>query len=270
MKDTYITTAIGMSDQRRSERNKNEKTEKTDFSLSPPLQLTERLQASTPSKSISAEELNLDKEISEMETSIRQAESQLEDLEAKSRLRAKQDQDRLSEMKKQLDRKQKKLKSAQEEGEKKLLTLLKLQISEIMTNYYMYHFLNFDTQFDIIVMWSLILLMFFLMATKSNMVPNAAHQFDAKKQLTRGDIKVYYSMLIVNIKWSKTRLFGYLHEIPISAISKSCLCPVQAYKNMLSCVPATANDPAFCVSNKNHLLSFSKKVRTTDFFVWKR
>ena len=68
-------------------------------------------------------------------------------------------------------------------------------------------------------------------------------------------------MLIVNIKWSKTKLFGYLHEIPISAISKSCLCPVQAYKNMLSCVPATANDPAFCVSNKNHLLSFSKKLR---------
>ena len=82
------------------------------------------------------------------------------------------------------------------------------------------------------------------------MVPNAAHQFDAKKQLTRGDIKVYNSMLIVTIKWSKTRQFGYSHEIPISAISKSCLCPVQAYKNMLSCVPATANDPAFCVSNK--------------------
>ena len=31
------------------------------------------------------------------------------------------------------------------------------------------------------------------------MVPNAAHQFDAKKQLTRGEIKVYNSMLIVNI-----------------------------------------------------------------------
>ena len=55
------------------------------------------------SKSISAEELNLDKKISEMETSICQAESQLEDLEAKSRLRAKQD--KLSKMKKQLDRK---------------------------------------------------------------------------------------------------------------------------------------------------------------------
>ena len=78
-----------MSDQRRSERNKNEKTEKTDLSLPSPLQLTKRLQASTPSKSISAEEMNFDKEISEMETPIRQAESQLEHLEAKSRLRAK-------------------------------------------------------------------------------------------------------------------------------------------------------------------------------------
>ena len=115
-----------MSSQRRSERNKTEKTEKTDFSLPPPLKLTERLQSSTPSKSISAEELNLDKVISEMETSIRQAESQLEELEAKSRLRAKQDQDRLSEMKKQLDSKQKKLKSAQEEGEKKTSGIVKV------------------------------------------------------------------------------------------------------------------------------------------------
>ena len=49
------------------------------------------------------------------------------------------------------------------------------------------HFLNFDTQFDIAI-WSLILLVFFLMARKSNMVPNAANQFDAKKQLIRGDI----------------------------------------------------------------------------------
>ena len=71
-----------MSGQRRSERSKNEKREKTDLSLPPPLQLTERLQASTPSKSIYAEELNLDKEINEMETSICQAESQLEHLEA--------------------------------------------------------------------------------------------------------------------------------------------------------------------------------------------
>ena len=83
-----------------------------------------RVYKRTASKSISAEELNLDKEISEIETSICQAESQLEDLEAKSRLRAKQD--KLSKVKKQLDRKQKKLKSAQEEGEKKTFDIVKV------------------------------------------------------------------------------------------------------------------------------------------------
>ena len=96
------------------------------------------------------------------------------------------------------------------------------------------------------------------------MVPSGAHQFDAKRQLTRDDIKVYNAMLIVSIKWSKTRQFGYLHGIPISAISKSCLCSVQAYKNMLSYIPATANDPAFCVKNavrSSHLLLLSKTLR---------
>ena len=76
------------------------------------------------SKSISAEELNLDKEISEIETSVCQPESQLEDLEAKSRVQAKQD--KFSKVKKQLNRKQKKLKSAQEEGEKKTFDIVKV------------------------------------------------------------------------------------------------------------------------------------------------
>ena len=89
-----------------------------------------RVYKRTASKSISADELNLDKEISEMETSICQAESQLEDLEAKSRLRAKQD--KLSKMKKQLDRKQKKLKSAQEESEKKTFDIV--QVTDLRNN----------------------------------------------------------------------------------------------------------------------------------------
>ena len=58
------------------------------------------------------------------------------------------------------------------------------------------------------VMWSLILLMFFLMAKKSNLVPDSISSFDNSKQLIVRDIQCTDNMLIVTIKWSKTRQFG--------------------------------------------------------------
>ena len=72
--------------------------------------------------------------------------------------------------------------------------------------------------------------MFFLMARKSNLFPNSLKDFDADKQLLRRDISLKDNLLIVNIKWSKTRQFGHSRDIPICSIPTSCLCPVSAYK----------------------------------------
>ena len=62
-------------------------------------------------------------------------------------------------------------------------------------------FVQKDKTIDV-VMWSLLLLIFFLMARSSNMTPNSISEFDPKTQLTRGDIIIQDDMLIVNIKWS--------------------------------------------------------------------
>ena len=43
-----------------------------------------------------------------------------------------------------------------------------------------YIYLNFDISFDI-VLWAFFLLMFFLMARKSNMIPTSIKKFDNKK-----------------------------------------------------------------------------------------
>ena len=40
--------------------------------------------------------------------------------------------------------------------------------------------------------WSLFLFAFFLMARKSNLVPDSVHKFDSKKQLTREKIVLIY------------------------------------------------------------------------------
>ena len=77
------------------------------------------------------------------------------------------------------------------------------------------------------------------------MVPIAANKFDAVKQLTRNDIIRGEDMRVVNIKWSKTRQFGHSNAIPITSIPYSVLCPVQAYKTMVSKVPASRSDPCF-------------------------
>ena len=46
----------------------------------------------------------------------------------------------------------------------------------------MFCFLDLQQDFDI-VCWCVILLMFFLMARKSNLLPNSVHSFDSSKQL---------------------------------------------------------------------------------------
>ena len=109
--------------------------------------------------------------------------------------------------------------------------------------------LNPENTLDI-VFWCLLLLMFFLMTRKSNMVPIAANKFDADKQVTRNDIIVREDMLVANIKWSKPRQFGHLNFIPITSIPDSVLCPVQACKTMISKVPTSRSDPCFCFYNK--------------------
>ena len=90
------------------------------------------------------------------------------------------------------------------------------------------------------------------MTRKSTIVPIAANKFDAGKQLTRNDINVREDMLLVNIIWSKTRQFGHSNSIPITSIRDSVLCPVQAYKTMISKVPSSRSDPCSCFYNKSH------------------
>ena len=84
------------------------------------------------------------------------------------------------------------------------------------------------------------------MARKSNLLPNSVHSFDSSKHLIRQDIQVTDDMLIINIKCSKTRQFGRSRQVPIVVMPNYCLCPVTAYKNMISKIAARDSVPAFC------------------------
>ena len=56
--------------------------------------------------------------------------------------------------------------------------------------------------------WSAFLFAFLLMFRKSNLVPSSWEKFDFKKQLSRADILVCDTGLLVNITWSKTNQYG--------------------------------------------------------------
>jgi len=94
--------------------------------------------------------------------------------------------------------------------------------------------------------WCLFLFAFFLMARKSNLVPDSVHKFDSSKQLTREKIVLNGDIVIVKFEWSKTIQFGKrVIQIPLVSIPGSPLCPVTAFKHMCEMLPASEHSPAF-------------------------
>ena len=58
-------------------------------------------------------------------------------------------------------------------------------------------------------------------------------------------------ILIINIKCSKIRQIGHSSQVPLVAMPNYCLCPMTAYKNMISKIAARDSDPAFCFHSSN-------------------
>jgi hypothetical protein len=106
--------------------------------------------------------------------------------------------------------------------------------------------------------WCAFLFAFYLMLRKSNLVPVSAGAFDPTKQLTRGDILVGDSTILVVIRWSKTVQFSQrVLKLPLSAIPSSPLCPVAAYAKMTALCPAKSSDPAFSLVKKKKAIAIS-------------
>ena len=99
---------------------------------------------------------------------------------------------------------------------------------------------------------------FFLMVRKSNLVAASTYAFDNKKQLTRSDVTVGKNLILVNIKWSKTNQNkDREHIVPLLEIPNSCLCPVTAYKAMVSVIPGEPSDALFRMKHGNQWLPAS-------------
>lgn len=89
---------------------------------------------------------------------------------------------------------------------------------------------------------------FFLMARLANIVPKSSKSFDRRRNITRGDVRVIPSGLLITFKATKTIQFGERKlNIPLVSIPGSPLCPVSAYARMLQLIPAPSCSPLFVI-----------------------
>ena len=97
-----------------------------------------------------------------------------------------------------------------------------------------------------LMFWATLLVGFFGMLRKSNLMPDTVESFDPLKQLTRGHIAFKEKIALLRVTWSKTIQFRQRTlEIPLFPIENSPLCPVTALKSVMSRTGGKENSPLF-------------------------
>ena len=131
---------------------------------------------------------------------------------------------------------------------------------EILTD--MLAYLDMEKETDRIF-WGLLLVSFFGMLHKSNLIPGTVQGFDPTRQLTRGHITFKEDILVIKVTWAKNlQNRERLVEIPLFAIPGSPLCPVAALKAILS-TPGKEHYPLFGIGKKVAFtyVQFQNKMR---------
>ena len=123
-------------------------------------------------------------------------------------------------------------------------------------------FLDLNNRSDL-VFWGILVIGFFGMLRKSNLVPDTKDSFDPNKQLTRNHVIFKDKLAILRVTWSKTLQFKQkLLEIPLFAIRESPLCPVTVLQALCN-VRTKGHYPLFGTGKKPTFTyhTFHKKFR---------
>ena len=120
-----------------------------------------------------------------------------------------------------------------------------------------------------VVLWTAFLVAFFGFLRKSNLVPPSAHKFDQTKHLSRNSFTIMEDgSILLELTWSKTNQFSDRKVIiPFSQIPNSPLCPVAAFKRMISQVPAPPTAPAFSLPVPGRLIPLTHQSFVADLKV---
>ena len=118
----------------------------------------------------------------------------------------------------------------------------------------MYDILNMNCTEDA-VFWAAVLIGFFAMLRKSNLVLNHHSELDPKKQFTCWHLLLGEVSASLLVMWSKTlQLKNKINQVPIFIIPRSNLCPIKAIKNMFRLVKGKPSSPLFAVHKNRSML----------------
>ena len=108
-----------------------------------------------------------------------------------------------------------------------------------------YDLLDMDNEEDVIF-WAVVLIGFFLLLRKCNLVPDTGASFNPDKQLKRSDLSIEPDHIKVTLRWTKNAQFGNKPlRFVLPRIEGSVLCPVSAILAVLSLVEGNPNDSLF-------------------------
>ena len=97
--------------------------------------------------------------------------------------------------------------------------------------------LDFSEEDDVIF-WAILLVGFFLLLRKCNLVLDSTNKFDPHKQLSWQDLEFKQDHIRVTLRWTKNSQFGNkLLVFALPLIEGSILCPVEAIFNILHFLP---------------------------------
>ena len=118
--------------------------------------------------------------------------------------------------------------------------------------------LNFDDMVGI-VFRSMITIAYFAMLRKSQFANVSVSKFKVSELFLREDFHFTSYGLQVNVKWNKSdQKHASSHFIALLNIPESVLCPIKAYADMVTLIPALPSEPAFGLPNKSKLRPFLK------------
>ena len=123
------------------------------------------------------------------------------------------------------------------------------------------------------VSFTAILIGFFLMLRKSNLVPDSMtgdNGFDQAKQLQRKYVRLGRKTCIFDIKWSKTNQNRCKLQLPLLPLVKEDICPISWLKQMVKLVPGRLSDPLFMIPDRYNrkLVLLTYSIVSTNLKKW--
>ena len=117
--------------------------------------------------------------------------------------------------------------------------------------------------------WITLLMGFYLLFRKSNLVPDSAISFDKTKQLTRANFYKFSDCYLVKAYWAKNLQYrDRCLDIPLLPNPYLRLCPVYWLDLYFALVPALGMEHAFVVQKQGTRVPLSYPVLTKWMKVW--